>query len=234
MSDVKEFTVEAGRPDSIDRDKLQMLKSKNIDRISINPQTFVQRTLDLIGRRHTANQVEDAFIMAREEGFDNINMDLIAGLTGENAADFEYTLERTRGLAPESVTVHTLAHKRAARLTTDPGLYEGYESRDTERMPEMAEAALKTDGYQPYYLYRQKNMTDNLENVGYAKPGRECLYNILIMEEKHPIMACGAGASSKFVREGRGRFGRVENVKNVNEYINRIDEMIARKRDYVL
>ncbi|MCR5686275.1 MAG: coproporphyrinogen dehydrogenase HemZ [Lachnospiraceae bacterium] len=234
MSDVREFTVEAGRPDSIDRDKLRMLKSRNIGRISINPQTFVQRTLDLIGREHTAEQVVAAFEMAREEGFDSINMDLIAGLTGESAADFMVTLENVSRLAPDSVTVHTLARKRAARITMNPELYEGYESRDTDKMLDAAARQLKEDGYAPYYLYRQKNMTGNLENIGYSKPGKECLYNILIMEEKHPIIACGAGASSKFVREGQGRFGRVENVKNVREYIARIDEMIARKRDYKL
>ncbi|MBP5331204.1 MAG: coproporphyrinogen dehydrogenase HemZ [Lachnospiraceae bacterium] len=228
-SNVHEFTVEAGRPDSITEEKLMMLREENVGRISINPQSFSQKTLDLIGRNHTTEQVFRAFSVARELGFDNINMDLIAGLTGEDVDDFRYTLECVSKLHPESLTVHTLARKRAARLTTQPELYEEYSSGNVTAMLELAGKFTKENGYEPYYMYRQKNMTDNLENVGYSKPGRECLYNILIMEEVQPILALGAGASSKFVRETDGRFGRIENVKNVREYIERIDEMIERK-----
>ena len=231
---VREFTVEAGRPDSITRDKLQILLDEGVTRISINPQSMVERTLETIGRRHTAEQVREAFGLARSLGFDNINMDLIAGLTGEDINDFRYTLSEIEKLDPDSVTVHTLARKRAARLTTEGELYEGNEAKDVELMVETAAAFMKEHGYEPYYLYRQKNMTDNLENVGYAKPGKEGLYNILIMEEKQIILACGSGASSKFVRDaGDKRFERVENVKNVHDYINRVDEMIARKLDYI-
>ena len=234
ISGVREFTVEAGRPDSITRDKLQMLKEEGITRISVNPQTMVQRTLDTIGRKHTAAETIEAFRLARNLGFDNINMDLIAGLSGEDPEDFKYTLAELKKLDPDSITVHTLALKRAARLTTDSELYEGLEARNVADMVDIAASFMKENGYEPYYLYRQKNMTDNLENVGYARKGKEGLYNILIMEEKQIILACGSGASSKFVRDaGDKRFERVENVKNVQEYINRIDEMIARKLDYI-
>ncbi len=234
ISGVREFTVEAGRPDSITEDKLRMLLEEGITRISINPQSMVERTLETIGRKHTAAQVRDAFALARSLGFDNINMDLIAGLTGEDIDDFKYTLSEIEKLDPDSVTVHTLARKRAARLTTEGELYEGNEAKDVALMVETAASFMKDHGYEPYYLYRQKNMTDNLENVGYARPGKEGLYNILIMEEKQIILACGSGASSKFVRDaGDKRFERVENVKNVHEYTDRIDEMIARKLDYI-
>ncbi len=227
--DLREFTVEAGRPDSITDEKLAMLKSCGIERISVNPQTFSQRTLDLIGRAHTVEKVNEAFELARKHGFGNINMDLIAGLTGETEDDFRNTLKCVGKLDPDAVTVHTLARKRAARITTQPELYEGYSSGNVEAMLELAEKFMKENGYGPYYMYRQKNMTGNLENVGYARPGKECLYNILIMEEVHPILAVGAGASSKLVSDSSGRFGRIENVKNVREYVSRIDEMIARK-----
>ena len=232
MSNVLEFTVEAGRPDSIDAEKLQMLKEEGITRISINPQTMCERTLELIGRKHTAQQTVDAFNLARSMGFDNINMDLIAGLTGESFSDMKYTLDEVGKLAPDCITVHTLALKRAARLTTQKELYAGQEASDVGKMVDYAADFCMDRGYEPYYLYRQKNMAENLENVGYALPGKEGLYNILIMEEVQQILALGAGASSKFIdrniTNGR-RFGRIENVKNVSEYINRIDEMTDRK-----
>lgn len=231
---VREWTVEAGRPDSITEDKLRMLREEHITRISINPQSMVQRTLDAIGRKHTTEQIVSSFKMARELGFDNINMDLIAGLTGENIDDFRYTLSEIEKLDPDSITVHTLARKRAARLTTESELFEGMDATDVPLMVDTAAEYMKEHGYEPYYMYRQKNMSDNLENVGYARKGKEGLYNILIMEEKQMIVACGSGASTKLVRDvGDGRFERVENVKNVNEYITRIDEMIDRKRTYI-
>ena len=234
LSGVKEFTVEAGRPDSITEDKLSMLMEEGITRISVNPQTMVQRTLDTIGRKHTVTETAEAFKLVRRLGFENINMDLIAGLTGENISDFRYTLNELEKLNPDSITVHTLARKRAARLTTDGEIYEGNEATDVAEMVETAAAFMKEHDYEPYYLYRQKNMTDNLENVGYARKGKEGLYNILIMEEKQIILACGSGAYSKFVRDaGDKRFERVENVKNVQEYITRIDEMIDRKLTYI-
>ena len=231
LSGTVEFTVEAGRPDSITEDKLQMLKEEGVGRISINPQTFSDKTLEIVGRNHSSAQIFKAFEMARKCGFDNINMDLIAGLTGETEEDFAHTLECVRQIDPECLTVHTLARKRAARITTQPELYEGYFSGGVQKMLELADIYTKECGYEPYYMYRQKNMTDNLENVGYSKPGKECLYNILIMEEVQPILAVGAGASTKYVRDTSGRFGRIENCKNVREYVTRIDEMIARKSD---
>lgn len=233
FSTVKELTVEAGRPDSITREKLMALKECGVTRISINPQSMVDRTLSTIGRAHTPEDIVEAFRLAREMGFDNINMDIIAGLTGETLEDFEYTLSEIEKLSPESLTIHTLAHKRAALLTTQSDRYAGMEASNVGAMVEKGRLYAKEHGYEPYYMYRQKNMTDNLENVGYAKTGYECLYNVLIMEEKQIILALGAGGSSKLVRECDSRFERVENVKSVVDYVNRIDEMIERKVNYL-
>ena len=227
-----EWTVEAGRPDSITEEKLQMLLEEGITRISINPQTMNQKTLDLIGRRHTAEQIREAYAAARALGFTNINMDLILGLTGENAEDVEETLRQTGVLAPDSVTVHTLAVKRAARLNIER---EQYRNQGAVQVRDMLAASVrfaKQYGYEPYYLYRQKNMEENLENVGYAKEGKEGLYNILIMEEKHSILALGAGGATKLVLSGGGRIERSENVKSLKDYLERTDEMIARKLEF--
>ncbi|MBQ9768323.1 MAG: coproporphyrinogen dehydrogenase HemZ [Lachnospiraceae bacterium] len=226
-----EWTVEAGRPDTITTEKLQMLFEEGITRISINPQTMNQKTLDVIGRRHTVEQIVEAYEAARNVGFTNINMDLILGLTGENAEDVEETLRRIGELAPDSVTVHTLALKRAARLNIEK---EQYRDKGAVQVSDMLNASVrfaKEHGYEPYYLYRQKNMEENLENVGYARKGAEGLYNILIMEEKQTIVALGAGASTKAVYLD-GRIERCENVKDVTNYIARIDEMIERKRSF--
>lgn len=226
---VRELTVEAGRPDSITEEKLQMLKNNGVTRISINPQTMRQKTLDIIGRKHTTEQTISAFNLARKVGFDNINMDLIAGLSGENEEDMKYTLAQIEKLDPDSITVHTLALKRAARLNTESESFVGLEASGVPEMVEYAAEYMHEHGLWPYYMYRQKNMTENLENVGYAKPGKEGFYNVLIMEERQMILALGAGASSKFVCKGDERFGRVENVKSVVDYVARIDEMIQRK-----
>lgn len=229
MEYVRELTVEAGRPDSINREKLQVLKELGVTRISINPQTMRQKTLDVIGRRHTVEQIIEAFHMAREVGHDNINMDLILGLPGENCMDVRYTLDEINKLNPDSLTIHTLALKRAARLNTYKELYCDMAPTDTIKMLTLSREYAKTAGYNPYYLYRQKNMTDNLENIGYSKIGKEGIYNILIMEEKHTIIALGAGASSKFVFENGELIKRSENVKSVKDYIERVNEMIDRK-----
>ncbi|MBO4324076.1 MAG: coproporphyrinogen dehydrogenase HemZ, partial [Lachnospiraceae bacterium] len=199
----------------------------------INPQSMRQKTLDVIGRRHTAEQIKDAFAMARACGHDNINMDIIIGLTGENPDDVSYTLSEIEKLDPENLTVHTLALKRAARLTTEKDRYEGMEATGVSEMLDRTIRYAAEHGYKPYYLYRQKNMAENLENVGYARPGREGIYNILIMEEKQTILAAGAGAMSKFVFYGEDRIERVENVKSLTDYIARIDEMIERKREFL-
>lgn len=230
---VREFCVEAGRPDSITAEKLEVLKKLGVDRISINPQSMQQKTLDLIGRKHSVTQVKEAFRLAREVGHDNVNMDLILGLPGENLADVSDTLSQIRELNPDSLTVHTLAVKRAARLNQEKESYEKLQANDVSAMLAETIRFAKENAYLPYYLYRQKNMADNLENIGYAKNGKEGLYNILIMEEKQTILALGAGGMSKFVFHKENRIERVDNVKSVTDYINRIDEMIERKRHFL-
>lgn len=230
FSGIVEYTVEAGRPDSITREKLEVLRKHNISRISINPQTMKQETLDYIGRHHTVQQTVEIFELARELGFDNINMDLIVGLPEERIEDVRETMERIKALSPDNLTVHSLAIKRAARLRmfkdehANMHIYNSWETID------MTAKYAKEMGMEPYYLYRQKNMAGNFENVGYAKPEKAGIYNILIMEEKQSIMALGAGASSKYVLDYGKRIERVENVKDINNYLERIDEMIERKK----
>ena len=267
--ELKEITVEAGRPDSITREKLEVLKAHKIGRISINPQTMQQKTLHEIGRWHTVEDIKRVYVMAREMGFDNINMDLIAGLPGETAEDMQDTLEQIKELAPDSLTVHALAMKRASRLTREQKenaagkkLAEvSKEARlqdagdvstilpDTEqvaetlsRMIDLVADYARDMELEPYYLYRQKNIAGNFENVGYAKVDKAGIYNILIMEEKQSIIAVGAGASTKIVvpedkaeidpkTGNKKRIVRVENVKDVEQYVSRIDEMIKRKEE---
>ena len=229
MSTVQEFTVEAGRPDSITREKLQALRKHPITRISVNPQTMKEETLKIIGRHHTVQQVVDTFRMARECGFDNINMDLILGLPGEDAEDVRRTTEKVRELNPDSLTVHSLAIKRASRLrrVIDE---KGYPVLiNTDETMEIAAEAAKEMEMKPYYLYRQKNMSGNFENVGYAREGKYGIYNILIMEEKQTIMALGAGSISKRVFPD-GRIERCDNAKEVSVYLENLDEMLERKR----
>ena len=227
LSNLLELTVEAGRPDSITREKLEALKEVGVDRISINPQTMQQKTLDLIGRYHTIEDIFESYKLAREVGFENINMDFIIGLNGEILEDVIDSFTKVKSFAPESITIHSLALKRAARLNTE----NKREIMDNDLILSMINTATDTCadlGLEPYYLYRQKNMAGNLENIGFSKPGKECLYNILIMEEKQTIIACGAGTSSKIVF-GDGRIERIENVKDPKLYIERLDEMIMRK-----
>ncbi len=229
LSGVQEFTVEAGRPDSITREKLEVLRRHGITRISINPQTMNQKTLDVIGRRHTVDMVKEKFALARELGFDNINMDLIIGLPGERMEDVAHTLEEIRSLSPDSLTVHSLALKRAARLNLEWDQYADMGMVNTQEMIDLTARFAREMGMEPYYLYRQKNMAGNFENVGYSLPGKACIYNILIMEEMQTIVACGAGTTTKAVFPGENRRERTENVKDVDQYIQRIDEMIERK-----
>lgn len=228
-SHLQEFTVEAGRPDSITREKLQVLRDHNISRISINPQTMNQRTLDIIGRKHTVEETIEAFCLARELGFDNINMDLIVGLPGEGMEEVQHTMEEIRKLDPDSVTVHSLALKRAARLNLFKEEFQEISFQNSSEIMDMTARYCMEDGLAPYYLYRQKNMAGNFENVGYAKEGKAGIYNILIMEEVQSILALGAGASTKMVY-AQDRIERVENVKDIKNYIERIDEMIERKK----
>ena len=229
MEQVQEFTVEAGRPDTINEEVLKAIRKFPVTRISINPQTMNQETLDLIGRHHTVDMVKEKFRMARDLGFDNINMDLIIGLPEEDIDDVRSTMEQVRELAPDSVTVHSLAIKRAARLNIFKERYANLKIQNTQEMIDLTAKYAREMGLEPYYLYRQKNMAGNFGNVGYAAPGKACIYNILIMEEKQTIVACGAGTTTKVTFPAENRLERAENVKDVASYIERIDEMIDRK-----
>ena len=256
-SKVLEYTVEAGRPDSLEGNKLALLKEHSVGRISINPQTFRQETLDLIGRKHSIESVVDRFYEARALGFDNINMDLILGLPSERLSDVEESLLKIRELAPENLTVHSLAVKRAAKLKTEENKYRGaYQAgASSEEFPLKREFSLsyipswrkqesRTEmewmmlsamqtaeelSLYPYYLYRQKNMAGNLENIGFSKEGKECLYNIFMMEEKHTVFGVGAGSSSKILF-GNGRLERVDNGKDFRSYMEHFTEYQEKKR----
>lgn len=236
FSGVKEFTVEAGRPDSITGEKLRILKEHGVSRISINPQSMNQKTLDLIGRRHTVEQVTQVFQMAREAGFDNINMDIILGLPGELKEEVIHTLDAIHELGPESLTVHCLALKRAARLNLEKDRYAGYPmaaGQLIDQLVELAAEEARSMGMVPYYLYRQKNMAGNLENVGYASGDKACLYNILMMEEKHTVIGCGAGTTTKIVIPSENRVERLENIKNIQDYLPRYREVLEKKEKFL-
>lgn len=229
LSQVTEFTVEAGRADSITKEKLEVLYKHGITRISVNPQTMNEETLKLIGRQATAAQTVETFRMAREMGFDNINMDIILGLPGETEDDVTYTIEKIKELHPDSLTVHSLAIKRASKLSQWIEQNGITALNNTDETMEIAAEGAKAMNMKPYYLYRQKNMSGNFENVGYAEEGKFGIYNILIMEELQTIVALGAGSITKRVFQD-GRIERCDNVKDVGLYIERIDEMIERKR----
>ncbi|HEY9059487.1 MAG TPA: coproporphyrinogen dehydrogenase HemZ [Pseudobacteroides sp.] len=233
MDGLQEFTLEAGRPDSLNVEKLGIIKSSRVDRISINPQSMNDEVLEAIGRNHTAKDIEWAFMKARETGFDNINMDIIAGLPGETLSMFKASLERITQLSPDSLTVHTLSFKRGSKLIEDKNNRTCIDNRCIEDMAGVAADYASTMNMKPYYLYRQKNILGNLENIGYSTKGHESIYNIQIMEEKQPIIAMGAGAVTKMVFPEENRIERVFNVKSVTEYINRTDEMIARKESII-
>ncbi len=241
-----EYTVEAGRPDSITEEKLQVLKNHQITRISINPQSMQQKTLDLIGRRHTVEEIREAFTLARSLGFDNINMDIIAGLPEETPEDMADTLRQIEELGPDSLTVHSLAIKRAAQMGREnrEGKRQDISAETISQMVDMAAEKAYAMGLFPYYLYRQKNIAGNFENVGYAKVDKAGIYNILIMEEKQSIIAAGAGASTKIVlkepviladskNQKETTLVRQENVKAIDAYIERVDEMIERKGEWL-
>ena len=257
FSKVLEYTVEAGRPDSLTENKLALLKAHSVDRISINPQTFRQETLDLIGRKHSVESVVERFYEARALDFDNINMDLILGLPSERLSDVEESLRRIHALSPDNLTVHSLAVKRAAKLKTEENKYRGayqagasseefplkrnftlsyipsWKKRESRsEMEWMMLSAMQTAeelSLYPYYLYRQKNMAGNLENIGFSKEGKECLYNIFMMEEKHTVFGVGAGSSSKILF-GNGRLERVDNGKDFRSYMEHFAEYQEKKR----
>ncbi len=230
LSNILEYTVEAGRPDTITAEKLKVIKKNGASRISVNPQTMNDETLRLIGRKHTVDDIKRVFYEARSIGHDNINMDLILGLPGEGEDEVKNTMEEIKKLSPESLTVHTLAVKRASRLKETLGEYDLAKAMLMENILGLSAKGAAEMGLAPYYMYRQKNMLGSFENVGYAKKGFESIYNVVIMEETQSIYAAGAGASTKLYDPETDRIERIFNVKNVDEYIGRIDEMIDRKR----
>ncbi|ABW19251.1 coproporphyrinogen dehydrogenase HemZ [Alkaliphilus oremlandii] len=234
MNSIEEFTVEAGRPDTIDYEKLKFLKDSDVTRLSINPQTMNECTLREIGREHSVGEVMVAYHMAKEVGFENINMDIIIGLPGEDEAMVAHTMREIERLAPNNLTVHTLAIKRASRLKEQEETYSLAKDQEAISMLEITQQYAENMGLKPYYMYRQKHMVGNLENIGYGKPGSECIYNIQIMEEKQTILGLGAGATSKFTFPKENRLERVPNVKNLEQYISRVDEMIERKRKFLV
>lgn len=233
FSTVREFTVEAGRPDSITRDKLVTLKKNGVSRISINPQTMNQKTLNIIGRKHTVEQVKEAFELAGKCGFDNINMDFIVGLPEETEEMVRFSMEEAMKLNPDSITVHALAVKRAARLNTEKEYYADMHMENSSPLMNITYEYAEKMNMKPYYLYRQKNMAGNQENVGFSREGCEGLYNILMMGDFQDVWAVGAGAVTKLLSKDRKEGKRVDTVKNVDQYIERVDEMIARKAKFL-
>ena len=227
LSTIVEYTVEAGRPDCTDAEKLAVIKEYGATRISINPQTFSDEVLENIGRKHSAQDILDCYVEARAAGHDDINMDLIAGLPGDTVEGFEKSLRQAIALDPENITVHTLTLKRASRIVIEDQKENDY--ADVAAMLEKCHL-LAEAGYRPYYLYRQKNTLQNLENVGWCKPGHEGYYNIYIMEEVQTILSAGAGGSTKLVADGGKRMQRIFNFKYPTEYIQRFDEVLERKK----
>ncbi|PIC62997.1 coproporphyrinogen III oxidase [Sporosarcina sp. P13] len=233
MEHVREVTVEAGRPDTITVPKLKVLKKWGIDRISVNPQSYTDETLKAIGRHHSVQETIDKYWLSREQGMRNINMDLIIGLPNEGLAEFEHSLAETEKMQPESLTIHTLSFKRASEMTRNKDKYQVADRKTVGQMMTRGEEWSKANGYIPYYLYRQKNILGNLENVGYAKPGEESLYNILIMEEAQTIIGLGCGASSKFMDPATGKLTQFHNPKEPAAYILGFEESIDRKIAYL-
>ncbi len=227
-----EYTVEAGRPDSITEAKLECMKRYGVDRICINPQTMNNETFKIIGRNHDSTDVKSVYKLAKSIGFKTINMDLIVGLPGEDLSSIENTMTALGQFNPESVTLHTLAVKRSSKLNEAKNAIRLTENEQITQMMDDAMAALYAMDMQPYYMYRQKRILANLENVGFSKPGHESIYNMRIMEERHPIVALGAGASSKLIDMQTQKFERQANIKGVEAYIERVDEMIEKKRNY--
>lgn len=230
LSALLEYTVEGGRPDTVTPEKLAVLKAHGVTRISINPQTMHDRILQLIGRHHTAQQVLDALAMARSYGFDNINMDVIAGLPGDDVQGFTDTLDILLPLSPENLTVHTLSVKRSSFITARGEIADTPNAHEVTRMLAVAKEKLSAGGYAPYYLYRQSKMLGNLENIGWSQKGQDCLYNIYMMNELHTVLAAGAGGVSR-LKDPRGeQIERIFNYKYPYEYIERFETVLARKR----
>ena len=232
-TNMREFTVEAGRPDTIDLEMLTMLRVNKIKRISINPQTMNENTLKTIGRKHSVEDIINSFNMAKELGFETINMDLILGLPGEDEKDVMRTMKCIEQLNPENLTVHSMSLKRASDLKKDVEKYKRTDQSELENMLAITKRYSQNMNLKPYYMYRQQQILGNFENVGYSMIEHECIYNMLIMEEKQTIIALGAGATSKIYSSETGRVKRVANVKNLEEYINRVEEMVEKKRSEI-
>ena len=227
-----EFTVEAGRPDTITKDKLDTLKKLGISRISINPQSMKDETLRLIGREHSADDIREGFRIARGTGFEVINADLIAGLPGESISDFESSLEEMINLGAENITIHTLSVKRGSRLRENDPEYYRQNAETVSAMLDLSRMMLGSAGYRPYYIYRQKHQIGALENVGWCLPGTHSIYNIRIMEDKQTVIGLGAGAVGKVYHPAEDRLERIANVSNYKIYSERFGEMISRKKEY--
>lgn len=228
LSHLREYTIEAGRADTVTREKFEVMRSRGVGRISINPQTFNDRVLETIGRRHTVADVLEAYSSARKAGFESVNMDLIAGLTSDTLESFCNTVDTAVGLHPENITLHTLALKRSSRIVTGGVVVES--GKITNKMLEYAADKFYEGGYKPYYMYRQSRSLGNLENVGWCVPGKECLYNVFMMEECHTVLAVGAGAVTKLKEPGGRNIERVFNFKYPYEYISRFGELAERKK----
>ena len=221
--------MEAGRPETLTEEKVAVLKSRGVTRVSVNPQTFKQQTLDLIGRRHSVEDIFRAYELVRQGGDFVVNMDFITMLPGESFEDFKHSIDTAISLAPENITVHSLSIKRGSIFAESN--YDNFSDGLAARMSDYARDALQNAGYSPYYMYRQKNTTGRLENIGYAKPGKVCKYNVDIMEETHDIYASGAGAISKRIFP-KGLITRLAEVKEIKGYLEREEEMISKKIDF--
>ncbi len=232
-SKVLEYTVEAGRPDTLDDEKLDLMSRFKVDRICVNPQTMVDHTLVEIGRDHNAQAIHDLYDKARTHGFKHINMDLIAGLGTETESDMVYTIDKILRMRPENVTVHTLAVKRASKLNELKEDMNLQSAQTVSNMVGLATEKLLEAGYEPYYMYRQKQMIGNLENIGFALPNEVCVYNVRTMEEQHSILALGAGAISKIYFKDENRLERFSNSKGLEDYLARTDELIERKKEWL-
>lgn len=230
LSTVREYTVEAGRPDTVTREKLDILLLHNVSRISINPQTFNDDVLKSIGRRHTSKQTIDAYNLARQMGFGNINMDFIAGLNSDTFDSFKQSIDTAINLSPESITVHNLALKSGAYLCTENELFDLTKRSLATKMIDYSYNTLTENAYNPYYMYRQSKSLGNLENVGYARDGYDCLYNIFMMDETHTVLAAGAGAVIKLKNPKTAHIERIYNYKYPYEYINNFEQIISRKK----
>ena len=230
LSKLREYTIEAGRPDTVTDEKLRIMKAAGVSRISINPQSFSDEVLEAIGRKHTSKQTLEAFDMARRAGFDNINTDLIAGLPKDSLNGFKASLDKAVELGAENITVHTLALKRSSYMGGE-GTVAVKRNEETQAMLAYAYGTLTGNGWHPYYMYRQTRSLGNLENTGYCKQGRECLYNVFMMEECHSVLAVGAGAVTR-LKAGHGdKIDRIFNFKYPYEYIDGFDELINRKQN---